>query len=71
MRRAGQRERGTRQLFADAELWVTPEVWERVEGLVREASALVHAEAKPPRSPGTVHVNLTAATFRMREESER
>jgi DNA-binding transcriptional ArsR family regulator len=71
VRRAGQRERGTRQLLADAELWVTPEVWERVEGLVREASALVHAEAKPPRSPGTVHVNLTAATFRMREESER
>ena len=71
VRRAGQRERGTRQLFADAELWVSPEVWERVEGLVRQASELVHAEAKPPRSPGTVHVNLTAATFRMREESQR
>ena len=71
VRRAGQRERGTRQLLADAELWVTPEAWERVEGLVREASELVHAEAKPPRSPGTVHVNLTAATFQMREETER
>ena len=56
---------------SDAELWVTPEVWERVEALVREASELVHAEAKPPRSPGTVHVNLTAATFRMREETQR
>ena len=71
VRRAGQREPGTRQLLADAELWVTPDVWERVEGLVREASELVHAEARPPRSPGTVHVNLTAATFRMREETER
>ena len=71
VRRAGQRERGTRQLLSDAELWVTPEVWERVEALVREASELVHAEAKPPRSPGTVHVNLTAATFQMREETER
>ena len=38
---------------------------------MREASELVHAEAKPPRSPGTVHVNLTAATFQMREETER
>ena len=71
VRRGGQRKRGTRHLLADAELWVTPEAWERVEGLVREASELVHAEAKPPRSPGTVHVNLTAATFQMREETER
>jgi len=38
---------------------------------VREASALLHAEAQPPRSPGTVHVNLTAATFQMTEETGR
>ena len=25
----------------------------------------MHAEAQPPRTPGTVHVNLTAATFEM------
>jgi DNA-binding transcriptional ArsR family regulator len=71
VRRAGLRKPGTRQLLADAELWVTPQVWERVEELVREASALVHAEARPPRSPGTVHVNLTAATFQLREEPQQ
>ena len=53
--------------MTDAELWVTPEVWKRVSALVEEASTLVHAEAQPPRTPGTVHVNLTAATFEMTE----
>ena len=71
VRRARLRKPRTRSMFSDAELWVTPEVWQRVEELVREASALVHAEAQPPRSPGTVHVNLTAATFQMTEEPGR
>jgi len=71
VRRARLRTPRTRSLFCDAELWVTPEVWQRAEELVREASALVHAEAQPSRSPGTVHVNLTAATFQMTEETGR
>ena len=71
VRRARLRKPRTRSMFSDAELWVTPEVWQRAEELVREASALVHAEAQPPRSPGTVHVNLTAATFQMTEEPGR
>ena len=56
---------GTRQLLSDAEMWVVPEVWEEVRSLVEQASRLVHAEAKPARTPGTVHVNLTAAAFEM------
>ena len=52
-------------LVTDAELWVEPEVWGRVVALVEEASTLLHAEARPPRSPGTRHVNLTAAVFEM------
>lgn len=71
VRRARLRKPRTRSMFSDAELWVTPQVWQRAEELVREASALVHAEAQPPRSPGTVHVNLTAATFQMTEEPGR
>jgi DNA-binding transcriptional ArsR family regulator len=65
VRRSRSRRPRSRQQLTDAELWVTPEVWTRVTGLVEEASRLVHAEARPPRSPGTVHVNLTAATFEM------
>jgi DNA-binding transcriptional ArsR family regulator len=49
----------------DAEMWVSPEVWDQVFALVRQASELIHDRAEPPRSPGTVHVNLTAVLFRM------
>jgi len=50
---------------ADAEMWVTPEVWQRVLELCAEAGALIHDEANPPRTEGTVHVNLTAVAFTM------
>lgn len=49
--------------LTDAELWVTPEVQERVAALVHEAAHLLHREARPPRSPGTVPVAMTAALF--------
>lgn len=66
VRRAGLREPGTRSWLTDADLWVPVETWTQVTGLLQEASRLVHAEARPPRSPETVHVNLTAALFQMR-----
>lgn len=56
---------GSRGSLTDAEMWVRPEVWERIFGLVEQAARLVHAEAQPPRTPGTIHVNLTAAAFEM------
>ena len=30
-----------------------------------EAARLIHAEAKPARTAGTLHVNMTAAIFEM------
>ncbi|QIX28606.1 helix-turn-helix transcriptional regulator [Nocardioides sp. JQ2195] len=63
VRRFGQRARGTRSLLTDAEMWVEPEVWEQVMAHVVAASELVHDRARPPRTPGTVHVNLTALAF--------
>jgi DNA-binding transcriptional ArsR family regulator len=65
VRRLALKKKGTRAAISDAELWVVPEVWAQVQALVEQASTLIHAEAQPPRSPGTVHVNLTAATFEM------
>ena len=65
---------GTRAHLTDAEVWVSPEVWEQAVALVDEAARLVHAEAQPPRSAGTVHVNLSAALFSMtpaRDEAPR
>ena len=55
-------------LVTDAELWVDREVWEEVRDLVGRATTLLHDQARPPRSEGAVHVNLTAAVFEMREE---
>ncbi|UYM06045.1 ArsR/SmtB family transcription factor [Solicola gregarius] len=51
----------------DAELWVTPEVWEEVFDLVERASTMLHSSARRPRTPGAVHVNMTASLFAMRE----
>ena len=63
VRRFGHRKPGGS--LTDAELWVPPEVWDQVKALVEQASHLVHAEAKPPRTPGTMHVNLSAVAFAM------
>ncbi len=51
--------------FTDAELWVSPEDWAAAEELVTRASHLLHGNARPPRSEGAIHVNMTAALFRM------
>jgi DNA-binding transcriptional ArsR family regulator len=66
VRRFRSRRPRTRSWLTDAELWVAPEVWDQVVSLVEEASRLVHAEARPPRSRGTLHVNLSAALFEMK-----
>jgi len=55
-----------KMLLTDAELWVTPEVWQRALDLLTEASTLVHDNAGAPRSVGSVPVNLSIAAFRMR-----
>jgi DNA-binding transcriptional ArsR family regulator len=65
IRRTDLRRPRTRMSLTDAELWVSPEVWKRVSALVDEASNLIHGEARPPRTPGTIHVNMTAVLFQM------
>lgn len=65
VRRARLRRPGAPTLTADAELWVTTEVRDEVLDLVTRAAKLLHAEAQPPRTPGTAHVNLTLAVFEM------
>jgi DNA-binding transcriptional ArsR family regulator len=65
-RRFVEREQGTRSRFTDADLWVEPEVWDRVTALVDEASSLLHASARPPRTQGTVRAALSVAAFRLK-----
>ena len=65
VRRFRERARRSPAMTTDAEMWVTPEVWEEVRSLVEQASTLLHAQAQPPRTDGTLHVNLTAAAFQL------
>ncbi|SDK70946.1 transcriptional regulator, ArsR family [Nocardioides sp. YR527] len=55
-------------IISDAEMWVDPDIWQRVHDLVQEASGLLHENARPPRTEGTIHVNLTASAFVMGED---
>lgn len=66
-RRARGRTEGP-AVTTDAELWVDPDVWRRVVRHVGEASALLHAAAQPPRTPGTRPVSMTAALFPLRRK---
>lgn len=63
-RRIRQRKPG-RGNFTDAELWVSEETWEQALELLLRASHLVHEQAQPPRTPGTIPINLTVAAFLM------
>jgi DNA-binding transcriptional ArsR family regulator len=71
VRRSGLRRPRSKSSLTDAELWVAEDVWERAFALVEEASTLVHAEAQPPRTAGTIHVNMTAAMFQMADPRTR
>ena len=68
--RRSAHKRGGGTWLADAEMWVEPEVWSQAVELVMEASRLVHDRARPPRTAGTVHVNLSAALFRMGDPAD-
>ncbi|MEO5744615.1 MAG: helix-turn-helix domain-containing protein [Terracoccus sp.] len=69
-RRFRQRSVGSPALLSDAELWVTPEAWGEVRDLLMRASRLVHEEAKPPRTEGTVRTNVSVAAFTMTTETQ-
>lgn len=54
----------------DAELWVEPEVWGTVVELVEQASTMLHAAARPPRTKDTVQVSMSASLFAMTERQQ-
>ncbi|PVG83420.1 transcriptional regulator [Nocardioides gansuensis] len=53
---------------SDLETWVEPDVWARAMGLVQEAVLLLHAEARPARTEGTIHVSATTLAFVMADD---
>lgn len=68
-RRWASRTPRTKSVITDAEMWVAPETWAKVLELAEEASDLVHAGAQPPRTEGSVHVNVQIAAFRMGDQA--
>jgi DNA-binding transcriptional ArsR family regulator len=50
---------------SDLETWVSPQTWRRAVDLLHEVSHLLHAEALPAHTPGTVHVSATHTAFTM------
>ncbi|NNG38718.1 winged helix-turn-helix transcriptional regulator [Flexivirga sp. ID2601S] len=69
-RRLFQRKPRTRAMSSDAEVWLEPETWQRAMALVDEASRLVHEQARPPRTEGTVHVNFQTTLFQLSDDTE-
>lgn len=69
IRRAAQRIDGP-AISADAEVWLTPDVWRKARDLITEASMLVHAEALRPHARGSVHVSFQTELFQMQDERD-
>jgi DNA-binding transcriptional ArsR family regulator len=67
VRRSQVRRSAGRGTTADAELWVEPEVWERVRAQVADAMRELHVRAQSPRRQGTTRVSVTVAMFEMED----
>jgi DNA-binding transcriptional ArsR family regulator len=57
------------RLFGDAELWITPQVWDDVAGRIGRAIEELHQAARAPRTPGSVHVSVTALLFAIGQQN--
>ena len=66
LRRRFRIARGTR-LVADAEIWVEPSDWDRIEQKCRELVDLVRASARSPGAPGVTAASFTIAAIEIDE----
>jgi DNA-binding transcriptional ArsR family regulator len=57
------------RLFGDAELWISPQVWDDVAGRISKAVLELHEAALAPRTPGSVHVSATALLFAVGQQN--
>jgi DNA-binding transcriptional ArsR family regulator len=53
------------KVLADADFWIEPGTWQAIRQKIGEAVQELHAQAKPPRTPGTVRTSTTVALFEM------
>jgi DNA-binding transcriptional ArsR family regulator len=64
-RRVCEAQRGAPRLGVDAELWVDAADRKATIEALRVASAELHERARPPRTPDTIRVSVTALLFAM------
>lgn len=50
-------------MSSDIETWVTPADWERAVTSVNDAMVLLHEQARPPGTEGTIHVSASSQGF--------
>jgi DNA-binding transcriptional ArsR family regulator len=67
-RRAGLMRRRLHNHMTDAEVWVDPAVWNEIRDRISDASDDLHRAAQPPRSAGTIRVNVSIALFEMEQD---
>jgi len=66
VRRATTREgTGAKGSSSDAELWVSPDVWEDAVARVTSVMLDLHRAAAAPHTAGALHVSVTTALFEM------
>ncbi|WP_457205896.1 ArsR/SmtB family transcription factor [Nocardioides sp. P5_C9_2] len=68
VRRLAQRTKGPSS-SSDIETWVTPQTWRDAVDMVAAAMTLLHEEARPPRTEGTIHVSASSQAFVMGDPS--
>ncbi|MFI1096555.1 ArsR/SmtB family transcription factor [Streptomyces sp. NPDC020917] len=66
--RAARRAPDAEGVTTDAELWVTPEAWADFRGRLAALMADLHDAARPPHTPGTTGIGVTAMVFPLRED---
>ncbi|MGW5021249.1 ArsR/SmtB family transcription factor [Streptomyces cacaoi] len=64
-RRTAQRDTAVPGEMTDAEVWLEPEVWERIRRRADELGEELHESALPAGTPGAVRVSATMVLFAM------
>lgn len=68
VRRLARRRAEGRGTTSDLETWVDQETWTRAVRLLHEALMLLHEEARPAGTEGTIPVSTTVLAFEMEAE---
>ena len=64
VRRIGHATKGP-GTSSDIETWVSPETWRSAIDQIAAAMTMLHDEARPPRTEGTIHVSASTQAFVM------